>query len=206
MSKGRDILLGSLAVLAVVVSLYFIFGNGSQSVNLGTYEVLGAVTAEETAKLINNRGRVLVMARDLGENTSTEAELDAFARTLKKHSGVSVITDKVQVAPMDMMATGGSVPPETLFDALEKHSDVAALVLFFAFPQLSDSELDRLKQFKAKTVVVSSLRPEYERLLDEQTVQIAIVPRPDAPETTNPKAGTVRERFDQEFVIVRAGQ
>ncbi|MHC1767706.1 MAG: hypothetical protein AB9869_26095 [Verrucomicrobiia bacterium] len=204
MNKGRDILLGSLAVLAVVGSLYFIFGNRSQRVNLGTYEVLGAVTAEETAKLINHHGRVLVMARDLGENTSTEAELEAFARTLKKHSGVSVITEKVQVAPMDMMATGGSVPPETLFNALEKHPDLAALVLFFAFPQLADSELERLRQYKAKTVVVSSLRPEYERLLDEQTIQMAIVPRPDALETGNANAGTLRERFDQEFVVFKA--
>ena len=105
----KDLMVAMLAVGAAAVSLYFVFAGRSEKVNVDTYEVLGAVTAEETAKLLGNKGQVLVMARDAGadKNPSVEAELKAFRRTLKKHPGLGAVTEKVQVTPMLLMATGG---------------------------------------------------------------------------------------------------
>ena len=85
--RARNLIVVSLALGAAVVSLYFGFVGRSPQINLDAYEVLGAVTAEETAKLLADHGLVLVMARDSGadKNPSVEAELDAFQQTLKKH-------------------------------------------------------------------------------------------------------------------------
>ena len=103
-----------VAAVAAAGALYFGFVGRSEKVNLDTYEVLGAVTAEETAKLLGNKGQVLVLARGTGanRNPSVEAELKAFQQTLKKHPGLSVVTEKPELTPMQMMATGGGVPPE----------------------------------------------------------------------------------------------
>ena len=194
----------AILVVGAAASLYFAFADRSQEINLDTYAVLGAVTAEETAKLLGNNSQVLVMARDTGadKNPSVEAELKAFQQTLKKYGGLSVITEKIQVTPMLMMSTGGGVPPDQLLKACRTHPNIAAIVLFFGFPELADGEIAALKQSGVKIVVVSALRPGYQRLLERQAIHLAIVPRPDAPPPTAKKTRTLRERFDQEYSVI----
>src|ERR1035438_3324323 len=96
--RTKDIIVATLAVGAAAVSIYFARAGRSQKINLNTYDVLGAVAAEETAKLLGNKGQVLVMARDTGanKNPSVEAELKAFRQTDRKstrlnssHLGIS---------------------------------------------------------------------------------------------------------------------
>jgi hypothetical protein len=204
--QTKDMLLASLAVCAVATSLYFGFGERSPKINLSTYEALGAVTAEETAKLLGNKGRVLVMAHDTGsdKNPSVEAELEAFQRTLKKHAGLSQVTERFAATPMLMMATGGGVPQEQLARALEAHGDITALVLFCALPPSADSELVTLRKRGVKTVVVSSFRSEYGRLLKQGAVHLAIAPQPESPPPGAQPPRTLRERFDQDYVIITA--
>jgi len=202
--RTKDLIVVSLALGAAVVSLYFGFAGRSPQINLDAYEVLGAVTAEETAKLLADHGLVLVMARDSGadKNPSVEAELDAFQQTLKKHPGLRLVTERVQVTPMLMMATGGGVPPDQLFKALKTHANVGALVLFFGFPPLADPELEALAKSGVKTVVVSSFLPDYKRLLERRAIHLAIVPRSEAPAPASRAPSTLRERFDQDYSIV----
>jgi hypothetical protein len=205
--RTRDILIACLATGAAAVALYFASGERSQKISLDIYEVLGAVTAEETAKLLGDKGQVLVMARDTGEARfqSVEAELKAFQQTLKKRPGMSVVVERIQIQPMQMMATGGAVPTEQFFRALQMHANLGAVVLFSAFPPLADPEIETLKKTGVKVVVVSSFRPNYEQLLARQAIHLAIVPRPEPPPADAPPARTVRERFDQENLILSSG-
>jgi hypothetical protein len=199
----RDLAVAILAVGAAAVALYLGFGAHGQKVNLDTYQVLGTVTAEETASLLGGKGRILVMARDTGaaKNPSVEAELAAFQQTLKRKAGLSVVTERVRVTPMLMMSTGGGLPPDQFLKALETHPDLGAVVLFFGFPQLTEPELDTLRKTGVKTVVVSSLRPGYKRLLGQQAIQVAIVRQANPASPATP-ARTVRERFDQEYTVL----
>ena len=202
--RTKDVIVVSLALAAAVASLYFGFAGRSPKLNLDPYEVLGAVTAEETAKLLANKGLVLVLARDTGadKNPSVEAELNAFQQTLKKHPGLRLVTERIEVAPMLMMATGGGVPPDQPFKVLETHANVGALVLFFGFPALADAELEALEKSGVKTVVVSSFRPGYRRLLERRAIHLAIVPRSEALSPVSQAPWTLRERFDQDYIIV----
>src|SRR2546425_12391006 len=113
------------------------------------------------------------MDRDTGgdRTPSVEAELKAFQQTLKKHPGLRLVTERVQVTPMLMMATGGGVPPDQLYKALRTHANLGALVLFFGFPALADAELEALEKSGVKTVVVSSFHPGYKRLLERRGSQ-----------------------------------
>jgi hypothetical protein len=202
--RTKDVIVASLALGAAVVSLYFGFAGRAPKINLDPYEVLGVVTAEETAKLLADKGLVLVLARDTGaeKNPSVEAELKAFQQTIKKRAGLRVLTERVQVTPMLMMATGGSVPPDQLFKALQTHPNVGALVLFFGFPPLADPELEVLAKSGVKTVVVSSFHPGYKRLLERRAIHLAIVPRPEPPPPDSQAPRALRERFDQDYIIV----
>ncbi|HNQ87266.1 MAG TPA: hypothetical protein PKM73_01380 [Verrucomicrobiota bacterium] len=201
----RDILIASVAACAAAVSLYFTAAGRSPKIALGTYEALGAVTAEETARLLGPKGQVLVIARDTGadKNPSVEAQLEAFRQTLKKQGGLRLVTERFVATPMMMMATGGAVPLDHLVKALEKHATAGALVLFCGLPPLEDSVAAMLKQRKVKVVVVSSFHPEYGPLLEQGVIHLAIVPKPnDLPPDAQPPR-TVREQFDQDYAIIK---
>ena len=203
-SRVKKIIIASVALGAAAVSVYYATIGGAQKVDLGPYDVLGAVTAEETAKLLGGKGQVLVMVRDTGQdkNPSVEAELKAFQQTLKKHPGLRVQVERFPVTPVLMMATGGGLTTEAFFKALETHGNTGAIVLFLGFPPLTDPEIAVVKKAGVKTVAVSSLRPGYKRLLERQAIHLAIVPRTDTPPPSGPTPRTVRERFDQLYRIL----
>jgi len=202
----KEAAIGVVAVAAAAVSIYIAVVGGSPKINLETYNVLGAVTAEETAKLLAGKGRVLAMARGSGSavNPSVEAQLKAFRDALKKRGSFEVRTEKVEGDPMQMMATGGGISNELLFKALDTHQGLAALVLFLGFPPLSDNEVGKLQKYGVKIVLVSPFQPDVHRLLERRVIQMAVVPKPEPVETTTP-ARTVRERFDQEYLVLGTG-
>jgi len=147
-----------------------------------------------------------VMARDAGadKNPSVEAQLDTFIHTLRKSSGTTHVIERFVATPMMMMATGGSVPPDQLLKALEAHKDATALVLFCGMPPLAEAELEALKQRRLKTVVVSSLRPEYAPLLQQNIIHLVVAPRPDGPLEDARPPRTLRELFDQDYIVIAA--
>ena len=195
----KNFMVAGVAVCAAVVALYFAFADRSPKLNLDPYDVLGAVTAEETAKLLGNKGLVLLIVRDTGpnKNPSVEAELKAFQETLKKRPGFGAVIERIPLTPMMMMATGGGAPPDEFLKAIQTHANAGAVVLFFGFPQLTEPELQTLKQSGVKIVVVSSFRTGYKQLLERQAIHLAVVPRSDAPPPGTQTPRTLRERFDQ---------
>ncbi len=200
--------MASLAVGVAAVCVYLALGRGEPKLDVDTYEVLATVTAEETAELVGNQGQVLVIVRGAGTGkiASVNAELEAFQRASKKRPGLKVAVERVLVKPMMMMGTGGGLPSALFFKALEAHPNSAAVVLFFGFPQLSEAEFEALKKTGAKVVVVSSFHPGYQQLLEREAIQLAVVPRPNAAEASAaaPPGRTLRERFDQDYVLLRA--
>jgi hypothetical protein len=136
------------------------------------------------------------------------AEVEAFQSALKKRPGLKVVVERILLKPMLLMGTGGGLPPDLFFKALEAHPNSAAVVLFFGFPQLSEPEFEALKKTGAKVVVVSAFRPAYQQLLERQAIQLAVVPRPDAAEPSRPApaARTLRERFDRDYLLLRPAE
>jgi len=205
--RTKEILIAAVAIGAAVVSVYYAISGRSEKVNLDTYSVLGTVAAEESAKLAGNKGQILIMVPDSGpnKNPSIEAEVKAFQESLKKQK-LGVIIEKVNVTPMMMMATGGGVPPDQFFKALEQHKGIAAVALLFGFPELSASDVETLKKYNVKTIVVSSFRSGYKRFLDTGALHLVISPRQDTPPANAQPPRTVRERFDQDFVLITPEQ
>lgn len=204
--RAKDTLIAIAALAIAALSIYFAFVRPSDKIDLDTYSALGAVAAEETAKLLGGQGRVHVMARGAGDasNPSVEAELKAFRDTLKRTS-LALTIEKVEVTPVQMMATGGAVPPDALLRALETHPGLGALVLFLGFPRLTQSEEEALLKSGVRLVVVSALQPGDDLLLERQVIDLAIVPRPESPPEGAAPPKTVRERFDQDYAILTPG-
>lgn len=203
--KIKTLLIGFLCA-AAVVSFFLGTGEHSVKVDLGVYEALGAVTAEETAKLLPEKAKVLVVVRDTGneKNPSIDAQIAAFGQTLKKRRGLRMAVKRFSASPMLMMATGGGISPDQFREILETHKDVEAIVLFCPLPPLAASDLALLKNRRLKLVVAASFRPEYAELISREVLHMVIAPRDDRSMQNGAQPRNLRDIFNNEFVIIRA--
>ena len=204
MSKNTLVsVLAILAAAAALASLYLT--ERAPKIELHPYEALGEVAAEQTVKLPGNKGQIVVIIKDSSEikYPAQTAQMKSFQDTLKKKSGLTIAAiEKVKMDPMTAMATGGGVPGDQFLDIMRRHPNIGAVVLFVGFPQLADHDFEALKKSNTKFVVVSGCLPGYKKLLQSQTIHLAIVPRFDDRSETARKPKTLREWFDQEYLVV----
>ena len=198
------LLLGVLAILSA--SSFLLFIRRDPKIELNPYQALGTVAAEETIKLMGDKGQIVVAAQDSREfeMPALAAQLKAFQATVRKKAKATVEVEKITMDAMTMMAAGGRLPAEQFFSILQKHPQAGAIVLFLGFPMLRDRDLDALKQRSPKMVVVAGYRADYHELLERRLIDLVIAPRSDALPETARKPQTLREWFDQEYVIIAA--
>ena len=205
---NKKTILGSLPLLGVLAILsassFLLFARREPKIELGPYQSLGMVTAEETLKLIGDKDQIVVATQDSREfeMPALVAQLKAFETTVRKKGKVRVDVEKITMDAMAMMAAGGRMSAGDFFKILEKHPKAGAVVLFFGFPMMSDRDFDALKQRVPKLIVVASYRGDYQQLLQRRLIDLVIVPRYDSPPETARKPQTLREWFDQEYVII----
>ena len=205
---GKRNLVITVCVLAIVVSLARLLMTtvgSSRKVDIGTYEVLGTVCAEETSKLLRGDGQVVVITWDTSHHKmpSVEAEVGSFRKGLGKAGRVSIRATE---------SLGYSRPPvvmerlttERLMAIIKRYPGVDAIVSFVGIPALSGEEIKQWPRTAPKLVMVGFHDPgtKLKELLDARVVQLAILPRPASAPNQSKKPETDRERFDQSFQIV----
>ncbi len=170
----------------------------------GPSNILGYGVAEETARLLGNKGQVMIIAPDTTEleYPSVKDALNLFQKTLNKKGMTVATTVKFKLTPIERMATGGVVPRDQFLNALQSHANPGAIILFCGFPQLAKEDYDILKQSGAKVVVASGYIPRYTNLLKAQVIDLAIVPQFDGSAASSKKPRTPLERFESEFVVI----
>jgi len=194
------LLLGVLAILSA--SSFLVFTRREPKIELNPYQALGTVAAEETIKLIGDKDQIVVATQDSREfeMPALAAQLKAFQTTARKRAKVTV--EKITMDAMTMMTAGGRIPAEQFFEILQKYPKAGAIVLFLGFALLRDRDSDALQQRAPKMVVVAAYRADYQELLERRLIDLAIVPRFDALPEIAKKPRTLREWFEQEYVIL----
>lgn len=194
-----------MAILALLGgSLYFALSQRSPKIEVGPYQALGAVAAEETLKLIGDKGQIVVVSQDPSayEMPALAAQLQAFQTTAQKKIQVTVAIEKIVMDAMMMMSTGGRLPAGHFQKALQTYPKAGAIVLFLGFPEMAGRDLEALSTRTQKLVVVAGYRADYAQLLASRLIDLAIVPRFDTLPETAKKPQSLREWFDQEYVII----
>lgn len=208
---NKKIAVVACLLIAIAGACAWLYRGTSESVpksDLDIYEALGTVTAEETSRLIGNKGEIVMIGWDFSRNKMPvmEAQMTSFERALKKHAGIQIAArEKVLRNPAQMMATGGGMPATEFLKVVKAHPKSDAIVLFFAFPNLSAEELKEISESQAKFIVVSGFNPGYKKLLMDRHIDLAIVPRFDRSENPSPPQ-TIRESFDQNYQVVTSDQ
>jgi hypothetical protein len=194
-------------ILGSIVWLCVSFSSHPPKVDLDPYKALGAVAAQETARLLPQKGSVVIISRDYSSETNVvqDAQLQALEAALQQAGFNSVAKETFNVPRLEVFSRA-SIPRERFLEVLQAHPKTAAMVLFAALPQLEPADLDRLKKSGAKIVSICGFRPADQALLDSGVISLAIVPRTEqAPEAANPDSG-VRGVFDAHYTIVPPGK
>lgn len=199
-------ILATIALLALIAAAVVVLVNQTQrgpKTSLKPYQALGAVTAEETAKLVGNHGLIAVIAEDFGRYNMAwvKVQMSSFKSTLEKN-GVALAKIEKVIHPELSEGQGQAFTAEVLLRLIQNHPPISGVVIFAALPPFSDQDLSRLQRYGKKIVVVSKTAIGYRTLLESGVIHVAIITRPEAPSDPEKKPKTPRDLFDKEYVVV----
>ncbi len=207
MAKNNLLKVIAVVVMAAIAAwLFYKQSDSSPKFDLSPYNALGVGVAEETSKLLGNKGSIVIISQDTSEisNPALEGQLKSFQETIKKNKTLTISAAEVfKLTPLERMASGGAVPKEKFLGSLQNHPNIGAVVLFCAFPQLTAQDTATLKQSGAKVVVASACVPGYRKLVESQVINLAIVPQFEKVANAGTPT-TLRGWFEQEFLVVSA--
>lgn len=207
---GRKLVVLVVSILAItgsVISLFITECERSPKPNLEPHLALGQVMAEETVKLLDHRGEVVVVTRQQApefKNPALEARLKAFRETLSQKGDITVLTTQTPKISRDPMMESQieEFPSAVLFSILEEHPRVSAIVSFTGAPLLTEEEIAGWGKKMPKIVVFSSFGTGLKECFEKEIVQVAIISRRYAKPNALGKPRTPREWFDQHYEVV----
>lgn len=191
------------AILAIVGSLAFIYFTqfATPRVNVTPLESLGFAVAEETAKLLNGQGRVVVVGElvEVQKSPNLDAQIKGFKAGLAKLPGVTLKeVRELKRPPADDPRLW---PPNLAGQIAVAAGGADALVWFGSLPQeLNSADVTALKGIKSQLVVVSAQSPLLKPMLQQGLVKLAIVNRfPPKPAPSGKE--TPRQWFERSFLV-----
>ena len=174
-------------------------------------QALGAVLAEEAARLAGANKRVALVAPDASWGPTSTAE-QAFRAALTKQGFQIVSAGSANVGnPMRRGQIGFKA--EEFIAALEKSADAGAFVSFAGAPLLKAADAARLSPNHPPVLVVATASlgnvaglwsdpVQLAGLIEADLVQLAIIDNPE-PAPQPAKADATHEVFSQHFRILR---
>ncbi len=204
--ESKKSLIVAVAILTIIASVVFIFATqyqGTPKRDKKPYIAIGEVMAEETAKLLNNQGQVVVVDMDIRQWPMGKIQREAFQKILGKHQGITMAgTENVPMEKVYRSDPGMAFTSEMFFELLSKYPNISAIVSFLGAPVLQDEEIARLGTNIPKIIVLSPIGTGLKKLLEGQVVQVAIVSRSESGLPSSKESETIREWFDRHYQVL----
>lgn len=215
----RNTIIGTIAVLAILAAVTSIFftkrGSGYNS-SFKPSEALGKVLAEETAALLNQRGRIVVIEWDLKPDQlpRSSEQVKSFKETLKKKKGISIVhSHLISAEGPPMMVLGSGLSGAGFLQVAEKYADADAVVSFVGLPLLSRQQLEQIKTPRPKVVIVDVVSIEkiarppgvsVEELIKSGAIDLAVVSTTGDTANARGNSKPMGGNFDPYFKILSA--
>lgn len=202
------VVISVLVLIGAAVSIVHTLRGPRVNIDYGPYESLGEVTAEETAQLLHDRGRVVVWLLDLGGVVQpvNRTVLDQFRRSLRAHPHIRVVDVEWFRPEIDAQDDQPGIFSTRQFrQLLDKHREVDAIVSFAGMPPLTANDIAQLGEPRPKIIAVPYVcaSGNLKLSIQKDVVQVAIVPRL-SPTRKLPENPSPRERFEQYYSVVTA--
>jgi hypothetical protein len=194
MKKQLIVLL--LLTLVALASIYFTTFRGMPEPDRQPYKELGKKMADETAKLLGNQGRIaIIINREFGAFPIPylDVEMKVFMDALKQKGIMVAGIERVEMEKV------GLARPDAFLAAVENQKSVGAIVSVVGFPLGPNRQPGDFRNYRARFIVVAPYEPGLRRLLQEDIIQIAILPRFASPTTNGSRQAP--QTFDGGFEI-----
>ena len=202
----KKIALAAGSILVIAGSSLWIYSHhfAAPKINVPLHQAVGRVMAEETAKLVDNRGKIVVIAIETAHDAELKVQLEEFEKTLKKFSGITVAkTYMLETENRAKYATGSGLSARRFIRIVNKNTAADALVSFVGAPEMKDEEFGQL-QARPKFIAESRSVAKLEKLFTKQLLRVAIVSRFQFPAPVEGNPGTPRQWFDKRFQVLTA--
>lgn len=191
--------LGLAALLAIATAAHFLVQGQKSSLVPKTdgqlYEATGQALAEETARLLANKGKIVILTARSGAQPSPvhAGYLNGFKAALKPHRGLTLL------ATESIDPTEAGCPADAFMGTLQRHPTADAVVSFIGPPVLKSADFNTLPARRPKLVVLGGDRSQTRTLMSRKILDASFVPRMATKSSTPTAPQTAREQFDQFF-------
>ena len=166
--------------------------------------MIGRVMADETVRVLNGRGKILLIAIDAKAVPELKWQLDGFNNALIASGGITVAkTYDLETEGKAKYTFGAGLSGRRYVRSVNKNEGIDAVVSFAGAPNFKEGEEKELK-FKPKLIAESRSPQKLKKLFEQNLLNVAVVSRFEFP---NPVSGTpknAREMFLQRFQVVTA--
>ena len=169
--------------------------------NVGLHQRTGEVLAEQTAKLLGGKGKVVVIAIEVKEWPELDTQIESFKATLSKLGSFEVRDYFLDTKDQPKYSVGSGLSGRRYVRIVNKNTNYDAFVSFVGAPHMKKEDLAELTR-TPKFIVEARSTANLERLFEKGLVNVAVVSRFHfpAPGVKGPK--TPDEWFIKRYEIV----
>jgi len=203
---NRQLLIAVLCVLAIGGSAFWTYRSQftAPKFNVVLHQAVGRVMAEETARLIDNSGKIVIVAMELAAVPELQAQLDSFHQTLKRFPRISIKeTYKLETDEKPKYSFGAGLSGRRFVRIVNKNQSADAIVSFVGAPGLEDDEVAQLKK-TPKFIAETRSADKLKKLFEQKVIHTAVVSRFQFPTPIKGTPRSPQEWFEQRFQIVTA--
>jgi|SRR6185503_20662468 len=196
----------ALLVAAIGASGYSIYRSqfAREPINEGLHRTIGRVMAEETARLLNNTGRVVVIVMERSKAPELRAQLAEFEKGLKEISSIRIKeTYNLDTEDQPKYSFGSGLSPRRFTRIVNKSQHLDAVVSFVGAPNLGVDDAAEVKH-GTKFIALCRSYDKLRKFFETKLIQVAVVKRFQFPNPIQGKPRDARELFTQQFQIVTA--
>ncbi len=201
--KRRLIIAGLVMVIAACWAWIYFKQLGPSTVNPPLHEGVGMVLADQTAKLLDHKGQIVVITIHSRQFPELRMQLSAFEKTLKSSGAISIQHVEDVAAKDPKYGIGRGLSAARLLKTVAKYPTADAIVSFIGVPNFTPAEVDEFSKVHPKFIAEVRSQERTLRFLDKGVLQLAVVSRftfPAPGATKHPHKPS--EWFDRYFQVV----
>jgi hypothetical protein len=199
-------------VLLIVGSVLAIAGSGlwiyyrdvkAPAYNVALHERIGEIMAEQTAKVVGNKGKLVVITIPTRDEPELQTQLNAFRRKLKLLGQFDLKDHQLDTKDQPKYSLGAGLSGRRFVRTVRNNPKADAIISFVGAPKLTDEDIAEL-QHPPKFIAETKSPDHLPKLFEKNLIQIAVASRFVFPAPGPQTPRTPQDWFNKRYQIVAA--
>src|SRR6266446_7069436 len=145
-ANRKNSFLAIVSVLVIAASGVWIYYREFKAPrhNVALHQRVGEVMAQETARVIGNKGRIVLVTIPTHHEAELATQLGAFRRALQKLGPIEIKEDELDPKDQPKYGVGSGLSGRRFVRLVNKNKTADAIVSFVGAPKLADEDIAQL--------------------------------------------------------------